>query len=247
MNVLGIDIGGSAVKGALIDCLNGQLTTERKKIVVPEMPTTENIVSAVVEIISFFEWKGIVGVGFPAVVKKNKVCTASNIDKGWIGTNIQELFATRVQNKMAFLNDADAAGVAEYHFGEIRKVKGNVILLTVGTGIGTAMFANGQLLSNTELGHIYLKGRRAEPYISDRTRKKKELMWEEWAKRFNEYLNELEFLLSPELIILGGGVSNKTDKFLSFLNTSAKLTIARHHNNAGIIGSAYYAWQQYKN
>lgn len=247
MIVLGIDIGGSGIKGALVCTETGELKTERHKILTPQPATPEAVADTVIRIIDYFKWDGPVGCGFPAVVRSNIVCTATNIHFSWIGTNIKELFKGRIKNSIYFLNDADAAGIAEIEFGAGKGVAGTVVMVTVGTGVGTAVFANSELVTNTELGHILLKGRIAEKYISDKVRKRKKLSWKKWGKRFDVYLQRMNFLFSPTLFIVSGGISNKWDKFEKYLEVKSKVVPAKSLNFAGIIGSSVFAAKQERN
>ncbi len=241
MNVLGIDVGGSGIKGAIINTETGAFITERYRVDTPKPSTPALVADAISAISNNFQWKGLVGVGFPAVVRNGIVYTASNIDKSWIGTNASAIFEAKTGNKVYVLNDADAAGYAEFLYGHVAKTKGVVIVITIGTGLGTAIFTDGILVPNTEFGHLQFKGVVAEQYASDATRKKLDLTWDEWGRRFNEYLKYLEFLFSPELFILGGGASKKLDKFIHNFTVYTPVTAAALENNAGIIGAACMA------
>jgi polyphosphate glucokinase len=241
MEILGIDIGGTGIKGALVETSTGVLTQERYRVTTPQPAVPGAVADAVAEIVRYFEWNGPVGCTFPAVVKGGVMYTAANVDVSWIGTNGQDLFQSRTNCPMMILNDADAAGLAEMTFGAGAGHSGVVIILTFGTGIGSAIFVNGRLMPNTELGHLILRGKIAEARASDRARQEKELSWEKWSKRVNEYLAYLEFLFSPDLFIFGGGVSKKYEKFLKFLATRAEIVPARLFNDAGIVGAALAA------
>jgi polyphosphate glucokinase len=241
MEVLGIDIGGSGIKGAPINIENGSFVAERVRFDTPEISNSENMAHVVKQIITYFNWKGPVGVGFPAIVRNGVAKTAANIDKSWKETNVAELFSSISGNKVAVLNDADAAGLAELRFGDTYHNEDLVLFLTVGTGIGTALFYKGALLPNMELGHLELFGKDAELYCSDAVRKQKNLSRTEWAVRFNDYLMHVEKLLSPDLIILGGGSSKKFYKFNEVFSVNAKILPASLLNNAGIVGAAMYA------
>jgi polyphosphate glucokinase len=240
MHVLGIDVGGSGIKGAPVDTLTGTLLAERHRIETPQPATPEAVVDAIAAVIGHFKWKGVVGVGFPAVVQRGIVKTAANIDKKWIGKNLETLVFEQTGCQTYALNDADAAGTAEFHFGAGVK-QGVVIVITVGTGVGTAVFANGHLVANTELGHIELNGKDAEKQVSDAARKKEDMSWEAWAKKFSSYLNAIENLFWPDLFILGGGVCKKFDKFEKLLKIRTPLVTAKLQNEAGIIGAAIHA------
>ncbi|MBN2214691.1 MAG: ROK family protein [Bacteroidales bacterium] len=236
--ILGIDIGGSGIKGAPVNTKNGKFLAKRHRIETP-VPATPRAVAEVIKIIAkHFKWKGPIGCGFPAVVMNGVIKTASNIDKSWIETDARELFTRTTGLPVWVINDADAAGMAAVRFGAGKDVKGSVLMITVGTGIGSAFFTRGRLLPNTELGHLILNGQNAEKYTSDATRKNEKLTWEEWGKRFNEYLMEMERLFWPELIVIGGGVSKKMDKFADQLTLKTKVIPASLLNDAGIIGSA---------
>lgn len=238
MDFLGIDIGGSGIKGAPVNSKSGQLLAERKRIPTPDPATPEEITETFAQIVKNFNWSGPIGCGFPAVVRNGIVGTASNIDKKWIGVNVRRLFTQAAGSETVVVNDADAAGVAEIAFGAGKGHKGVVVIITVGTGLGTAVFSNGHLFPNTELGHIMMDGKIAEHYTSDAVRKEENLSWKKWSKRFNAYLAEIERLLWPDLIIIGGGVSKKQEKFFHYLETKTKILPAKLLNEAGIIGAA---------
>jgi polyphosphate glucokinase len=242
MEKLGIDIGGSAVKGAIVNIQTGELVTERFRIETKQPPSVNDITDAVAGITKHFSWKGPIGCGFPAVVMNGVVKTAANIDQNFIGVNANELFCKATGSPVNVLNDADAAGFAELKFGKHKNFQGFAIFLTVGTGIGSALFNHGKLIPNSELGHIYLKNKlKAEKYTSDLIRKTEDLEWNVWGKRLNEYLSYLENLFYPELFIIGGGVSKKFDKFKSEITIKTPFEPATHLNNAGIIGAALFA------
>ncbi len=240
-NVLGIDIGGSGIKGAPISMKTGELLDERRRIPTPIPATPEKVTSVIKEITDHFKWGGLAGIGFPAVIQGGVAKTAANVDSSWIGTNINKLVEEKTKCQTFTVNDADAAGTAEIHFGAGKGEKGVILLITVGTGLGTVIFSNGQLVPNTELGHVILNGQDAEKYASDAARKNYDLSWDIWAKRFDKYLNYLEQLLWPDLIIVGGGVSKKKERFYSHLTVKAKVVMAELQNNAGIVGAAYFA------
>ncbi|MCE2595160.1 ROK family protein [Motilimonas cestriensis] len=244
MQILGVDIGGSGIKGAIVDTQTGELVTERHRIATPQPATPEAVADTLKQLVDHFQWQGPIGCGFPATVVHGVAKTASNIDQSWINTDAAKLFATSTQCPCFVVNDADAAGMAEFTFGAGKDKSGVVVLITIGTGLGTAVFTNGQLLPNTELGHIMLEGMVAEHYTADSTRKKEELSWSKWGKRFNLYLQRLEFLLSPDCFILGGGASKKLEKFAEQLETNAEVIPAQSLNQAGIIGAALYAKSQ---
>lgn len=245
MEILGIDIGGTGIKGAPVNTETGQLTQERFRIPTPKPATPKAVARVVNEIVKHFEWKGPIGCTFPARIKKGVAKTAANVDKSWLGTNVEALIRTKTGCPTVVLNDADAAGVAEKAFGAGKDRNGMVLLLTFGTGIGSALFYNNVLVPNTELGHLELHGGEAEHYAADSARKRKELKWEKWAKRVQDYLDHIEFILGPDLIIIGGGVSkpSRKEKYFDYLKTEADLVTAQLQNNAGIIGGAYRAHQ----
>ncbi|HVQ21559.1 MAG TPA: ROK family protein [Terrimicrobiaceae bacterium] len=243
MTLLGIDIGGTGIKGAPVDVGTGQLVGERFRLETPQ-PAVPNAVADVVEkVAAHFNYQGPTGVAFPAVVKHGVTYTAANVDRSWIGTNAGELFSRHVGGPVTVVNDADAAGIAEIRFGAGRDRKGVVILLTLGTGIGSAIFLNGELIPNTEFGHLIVRGKEAEKRASEKVREDKKLSWRQWAKRLSEFLNEMEKLFSPDLFIMGGGISKKADKFIPYLTTKTEVIVvpALMRNEAGIIGAAYLA------
>lgn len=239
--ILGIDIGGSGIKGAPVDTKTGKLIELRHRIPTPVPATPESVAVVIKHLVDHFNWNGPVGCGFPAVVQNGIIKTAANIDKSWIGFNAQELFTKTTGLPTLVINDADSAGMAEVKYGAGKKFKGTILLVTVGTGIGSVVFTRGKLLANTEFGHIILNGQDAELYASDAVRKNEDLDWSAWAKRFNEYLLEMERLLWPELIIIGGGVSKKMQKFEEYLTVKAKIVPAKLQNEAGLIGAALAA------
>ena len=247
MQILGVDIGGSGIKGAIVDTVTGQLVSERHRIETPQPATPEAVAAVLTKLVTHFDWKGAVGCGFPAAIQHGIVRTASNISPTFIGTDVDKLFSEASHCPCYTLNDADAAGIAEMHFGEGAGYAGVVLLITIGTGLGTVFFTNGQLLPNTELGHLYLKnGRKGEHYASDAVRKTEDLNWKRWGKRFNEYLTLMEALFWPDLIILGGGASKKFDKFREQLTVKAPVKPAAFLNQAGIVGAALYAQAQHE-
>jgi polyphosphate glucokinase len=238
MAILGVDVGGTGIKGAPVDTDDGKLLEERFRVVTPQPATVDDVVDCIGQVAEHFNWKGEIGCGFPSVVKKGTIYTAANIDKSWIGVNAKVQIEHRTQCRTHMINDADAAGLAEMHFGAGKDNKGVVFLVTIGTGLGTALFANGELVPNTELGHLSIRGKDAEDRASNRIRLEKELSWKQWSKRFNEYLMEVERLFWPDLIILGGGLSKSTAKFMPHLTVQAPVVPAQMLNEAGIIGAA---------
>ncbi len=242
MLILGVDIGGSGIKGAIVDTVKGELVTERHRIETPQPATPEAIAAALAQLVIHFNWHGPVGCGFPAAIQHGIARTAANISPSFIGVNIDKLFSEATKCPCYSLNDADAAGMAEIHFGEGAGQSGVVLLITIGTGLGTVFFTDGKLLPNTELGHLYLKnGKKAEHYASDAIRKHEDLSWKHWGKRFNIYLTLMEELFWPDLIILGGGASKKLDKFKGKITVEAPVKPAAFLNQAGIVGAALYA------
>jgi len=242
MLILGVDIGGSGIKGAVVDTVTGELVTERHRIDTPQPATPEAIAAILAQLVIHFNWSGLVGCGFPAAIQHGIPRTAANISSSFIGINIDKLFSEATKCSCYSLNDADAAGMAEMHFGEGLGQSGVVLLITVGTGLGTVFFSDGKLLPNTELGHVYLKnGKKAEHYASDAIRKNKDLSWKVWGKRFNTYLVQMEALFWPDLIILGGGASKKFNKFNKQITVDAQVKPAAFLNQAGIVGAALYA------
>ncbi|MGW7478255.1 polyphosphate--glucose phosphotransferase [Nonomuraea muscovyensis] len=236
MNVLGIDIGGSGIKGAPVDTTAGKLIEERHRIPTPNPAKPGPVAEVVRELVGHFSWTGPVGVTFPGVVRDGVIKTAANVHDSWIGVDAGELF-----DGAAVLNDADAAGIAEMTFGEGRERPGTVLVLTFGTGIGSALFVDGVLVPNTEFGHLELHGKEAERRASDRAREEHDLSWQKWAERVEEYLKHMEMLLSPSLIVVGGGVSKKADKWLPHVRLDTPVVPAALQNEAGIVGAAQMA------
>lgn len=242
MEALGIDIGGSAIKGAIVNLDTGEFIGERFRIETTQPPPLEETVATVQKIVEHFNWKGNIGCGFPAVVRDGIVQTAANIDKAFIGVNANELFTKATGCQTTVLNDADVAGFAELKFGSVKDFNGFAIFLTIGTGIGSALFNKGKLIPNSELGHIFMKnGLKGEKFAADSARKREKLNWKLWGKRFNDYLLYLENLFYPELIIVGGGTSKRFDKFEKELTLKTPVVPASLQNNAGIIGAALFA------
>lgn len=243
--ILGIDVGASGIKGALVDLDKGKLYGERFRVPTPQPSTPEAMAKAFAEITEFFNYKGIVGCGFPALVKNGVAQSAANIDKTWVGTNIETVFGEACGCRVYATNDADAAGMAEMRYGLGKGENGLVILITIGTGLGTAIFYKGVMIPNTELGHLkWTNGKSAELYASSGARERLKISRKEWAARFNEYLQHLELLFSPDLFILGGGESKFFESYKTILQTNARILPAKLLNNAGIIGAAAYAAEQ---
>lgn len=240
--ILGIDVGGSGIKGAIVNVETGELVTERHRIETPQPATPRAIAETIKKIADHFNYNGKIGCGFPAVIKNGVIKTASNIDKSNIDVDADKLFSEITGRETSVVNDADAAGMAEIAFGDGKDVKGVVLVITIGTGIGSALFTDGKLVPNTEFGHIYMEnGKVAEKYTSDAVRKKEDLSWKKWGKRFNKYLTYMDFLLNPKLIILGGGASKKMEKFNEQIKISTPVKPAKLLNEAGIIGAAVNA------
>jgi polyphosphate glucokinase len=240
----GIDIGGSGIKGAPVDLRAGQLTAERVRIPTPRPSTPEAVAEVVGKVVGQFGWEGPVGCTFPAVVVQGTVRTAANVDKSWIGTDLQQVVGAATGQRVVGLNDADAAGFAESRFGAAQGRGGVVVLTTLGTGIGTALLVDGRLVPNTELGHLEVDGKDAETRASDAVREREELTWEQWAKRLQRYYRRLEDLLWPDLIVVGGGVSKKADRFLPLLDLRTEIVPAGLRNDAGMIGAALLAQEE---
>ncbi|MEZ0068928.1 polyphosphate glucokinase [Streptacidiphilus sp. MAP12-20] len=243
VNVFGVDIGGSGIKGAPADLDRGELASERFKVLTPQPSEPKAVVETVREVVTHFDWSGPVGLTFPGVVVDGRTLTAANVDKGWIGADAASLFSEALGGRpVAVVNDADAAGLAEIRYGAGRGRDGVVLMLTLGTGIGSALFVDGELVPNTELGHLELHGKDAERHASSAARDKHGWAWPEWAERLDDYFGMVEMLFSPKLIIIGGGVSRKADKFLPLLKPlRAEIVPAQLQNDAGIIGAAMQA------
>jgi polyphosphate glucokinase len=244
--VLGIDVGATGIKGAMVDVKKGELITERVKYPTPKPATPKKVIEVIEKIVDDFEWKGkIIGVGFPAIIKKGVSHSAANIDNGFIDYDIQKALKRKLSKSTVVLNDADAAGIAEMEFGKGKqnRRKEVIMLLTLGTGIGSAIFLNGQLLPNTELGHLKFRKSIAEKYGSNSARESKHESYESWAKDLNEVLNYYDFIFSPDLFILSGGVSKKYDSYKDYLILKEKIVPAKLLNNAGIVGAAFAAYK----
>ena len=243
--ILGIDIGGSGIKGAPVDTQTGQLTQERHRIPTPEGARAHDVAEVVHELVKHFDHSGPVGVTFPGVVQHGVTLSAANVDKGWIGLDADDLFTKAAGQQVTLLNDADAAGLAEARFGAGKGEVGVALLLTFGTGIGSALLYGGVLVPNTELGHLWLNvdkaATEAEAWASDRIREQDDLGWKSWARRASKYLQHVEMLFSPDLFIIGGGISKKADKWQSYIDCKTKMVTATLQNDAGIVGAALYA------
>ncbi|GAB4579510.1 MAG: ROK family protein [Anaerolineales bacterium] len=241
MNILGIDIGGTGIKGAPVNIRTGETLAERYRLLTPQPSSPQAVAETVSQVAQFFNWRGPIGIGFPAIVRNGITLSAANVDSAWIGTDAATLFAKATSCPVRVINDADAAGLAEMRFGAGADRMGVVLIITIGTGLGTALFVNGHLVPNTEFGHIEIGGKDAEFKASEAARIREDLSWKKWAKRFNRYLQTLENLLSPDVIILGGGASKEAEKFVNRLDVKAELMIAAMLNEAGIVGAALAA------
>jgi polyphosphate glucokinase len=238
---LGIDIGGTGMKAAPVDLATGSLLHKRYRLLTPQPAKPKAVAEACRELVSHFAWQGPIGVTFPAVVKRGVVRTAANVDARWIGTDADGLLTETTGCPVAVLNDADAAGIAEMRFGAGTGRSGTTIMVTLGTGIGTALFVDSVLVPNTEFGHIELRGRDAEERAAANVRETQDLSWKAWAEHVDDYLAAIEALLSPDLIIIGGGVSEDSDKWFKYLVREAEVVPAALGNNAGIVGAALFA------
>lgn len=242
MKVLGIDVGGSGIKGAIVDTDTGKMLSERYRVTTPDPAMPGAVASCVSGVVEHFHWQGLVGCGFPAAITHGYARTAANVDKAFINANINEIFSRVAGRTVYCVNDADAAGAAEVAFGEGRGVEGTIILITIGTGLGTALFVNGRLVPNTELGHIYLaNGVEAEVYAADAAREKEDLKRRKWAPRLDVYLRTMEHLFWPDLFIVGGGASKRLQKFIDLLTVKTPVVAASMLNEAGIVGAAIFA------
>ena len=241
--IMGIDIGGTSIKLALVNKKTGKITSKKIKIVTPNPSVPESIINLVYEQFKIHEWNGDVGCGFPGVIKEGVVKFVGNLSQEWVGVNVErELRKCCTTGRVRVINDADAAALAEMQFGAGKKYNnpngGVVLILTLGTGIGSAIFLNGQLFPNTEFGHIEFEGLIAEKKAATVIREQENLSWKKWAKRVNRYLIYMEKILSPDLIIIGGGVSSSPEKFFPFLELKTNFVAAKLGNSAGIVGAA---------
>lgn len=251
MEILGVDIGGTGIKGAIVDTEKGELISERKRIETPHPATPAAVAETLKKLVDEFQWKGAIGCGFPATIHHGVAYSAANIDKTWINTPVEQLFTEATKCQTFVLNDADAAGLCEMKFGAGKNENGVVMMLTIGTGIGSAVFVDGHLHPNTELGHLFLntkedKYKIAEHYCSERVRVEKDLSWSKFGTKFNKYLQRLEFLFNPDLFILGGGASKNFAKFSPEFQLHTRVVEAQTLNLAGIIGAAVYGAQHVK-
>lgn len=236
---LGIDVGGSGIKSALVDVDAGTLVTERVRVETPQPATPESVTSTLAAMVAGYSYDGPLGVGFPSVMRKGVAKTANNIDKNWIGRKVTEIFQQATGRATAVLNDADAAAVAEARFGAAAGVPGLVLTITFGTGIGSGLLVDGELVPNLELGQIELDGKvPAESYFSARARKREHLSWDEWGTRANRYLRHVDLVFNPDLIVLGGGLTKYWGEFAGMLDQSLPVVPASMGNNAGLVGAA---------
>ena len=241
MEMIGIDIGGSGIKAAVVETATGELTTERVRVETPQPSTPKAVAKATAGLLDGLRPELSAGLGFPAVIRQGVVKTAANIDSSWIGTRADILFADALGRPLIVGNDADAAGLAEMRFGAGRGEAGTVLMLTLGTGIGSALFRDGVLVPNTEFGHLQMRGKDAEDRAAASVKEKKGLSWHAWSKVLAEYIDLIDALLSPDLVIIGGGVSKDADRFIGELPSDVRCVPAALQNRAGIVGAAMLA------
>ena len=248
MKVLGIDIGGSGIKAAIINTKTGELLSERHRIDTPKPAEPKAVAKVIKEMVKHFDWKGPVGCCFPTIIVDGKCKHHGNLSEEWVGVKVDKLFKkTTGKNQFYVSNDADLAGVAEMSLGAGKGVKGKVFVITIGTGIGSGLFYDGKLIPNVELGRIYhTNGEIIEKFAADSARKRDDLTLKEWAKRFDIFLNHVKTLHTPKLFILGGGISKKYDDFKEHLTVDIPIEVAKFKNNAGIIGAAMFAHKKHK-
>ncbi len=237
----GIDIGGSGIKGAVVNTATGELATPRVRIATPSPSTPDAVADIVAQMVKQSDWHGDVGATFPAIIKHGVARSAANVDPSWIGTDVDAVFTKATGNEVIVLNDADAAGIAEARFGAAKGVSGVVILLTFGTGIGSALLVDGKLVPNTELGHLELDGHDAETRAAASVKDKDGLSYKKWAARVQAYMSHVEKLFTPDLFVVGGGVSKDSEKWVPLLDLNAPVKPAQLLNNAGIVGAAMAA------
>ncbi len=245
--ILGVDVGGSGIKGGIVDLKTGELITERHRIDTPKPATPKAVAKTFKQLVDHFGYKGPIGVGFPAIVRRGTALSAANISKAWVGTSIVDAFGQITGQPVFALNDADAAGFAAMQFGAGKAYQDKIVLmLTLGTGIGSGLFVDGELVPNTELGHLYLNNHKvvAEKYVSNYQRKVNGWSWPKFGKRLNKYLEHVELLFSPDLILIGGGASKNFVRFAPYLKLETEVRPADLGNAAGTIGAAYYAYQR---
>lgn len=237
----GIDIGGSGMKAAIVDLVTGELVSDRYRVDTPQPATPAAMAEVVVELVRHHDWKGSVGCAFPAVVRDGVVGSAANIDASWLDVDADAVFTAALGSQVHMINDADAAGLAEVRYGVVAGRRGVVMMLTFGTGIGSGLFVDGVLVPNTELGHLELDGYDAEKRAAASARQRDELSWEEWGQRVNFYLHHVQALFSPDVFVIGGGASKKTERWLDQVDIDTEIVVASMQNNAGIVGAATIA------
>jgi len=241
-SVLGIDIGGTGIKGAVVDLNTGKFLTKKVKYKTPDVSSPAAVLEIMKQLITDFSWENKpIGVGFPAIIKNGIAMSAANVDKSWKGFDIQAYFSKELEVLVTVVNDADAAGMAEFKFGSANNMPGTVMLLTLGTGIGSALFVDGHLVPNVEMGHLKWKRSIAEDYASNRARKRDKLDWPKFGARLNEILHHISFLMSPDLIIIGGGISKSFEFYKPYIDIEGTIVPASLQNEAGIIGAAIYS------
>jgi len=247
MELLGIDIGGSGIKAAIVDINTGELVTERHRIPTPKPATPDAVAKVIKQMTEHFNWDKAVGCSFPTTIINGKCKHSGNLDKSWKGVQVDELFESKCGVPFYISNDADLAGVAEMNLGAGKGEKGVAIVITIGTGIGSGLFMDGKLVPNLEIGKLlHTNGEIIEFYTADSVRKKEDLSIKRWAKRFDKLLKQVKLIFSPEVIILGGGISKKYDTFKEYLTADVRIKVAQFRNNAGIIGAAMYASKRMK-
>ena len=246
MKILGIDVGGSGIKGAIVDTTAGELVTEKFRLKTPKPAKPSDVAKVVHQLVDHFNWKGKVGVGFPTPLAHGRCMSGGNLHPKWKGVQVDKLFEDATGLDFTVINDADAAAEAEMHYGAGKDKEGLVAVITLGTGIGSGLFYNGLLIPNTELGHTVFKGEAFEKFAADSIRKKEDLSYKEWGKRLNKYFRRIELILSPDLFIIGGGASSKLDKFVDEFDINAPIIAAENQNEAGIIGAAVGAFDGIK-
>lgn len=243
--ILGIDVGASGIKGAVVDIRTGKLQNDRIRLETPDPPTPKAMAETFAELVRLHGWDGPIGCGFPAIIKNGVVHSAANISEKWIGEDARDRLSKASGCDVYVLNDADAAGIAEMRFGMGKQLKGSVLLITIGSGLGSALFVNGHLVPNTELGHVMMAdGKPAEFYASNNARKRDALGWDEWGGRFNDYLAYIDRVINPDYVLLGGGVSKKFEKYSDYITVNMDVQPASLLNAAGTVGAAMYAYEQ---
>lgn len=246
MQILGIDVGGSGIKGAIVDTSTGELITEKFRLKTPKPAKPEKVAKKIKQLVEHFNWKGKAGAGFPTPLAHGRCMSGGNLHPDWKGVNVNELFSKATGLDFTVINDADAAAEAEIHFGAGKGKKGLVAVITLGTGIGSGLFFNGSLIPNTELGHTTYKNDAFEKYAADSIRKKEDLTYAKWGKRLHKYFKHIELILSPDLFIVGGGASSKMHKFKDHIHIETPIIPAENKNEAGIIGAAMGAYDGIK-